>query len=373
MKKGWILLSVFLLPVIGLNAAIRCVIRGELSGLQTDEVLFVKATLDQRHHGDYVAVKDGCFEYTLSTEYPEAYKLIFVTSSPRKWYTFVFFPEEGELQFSIDSTGSYTVSGSTLSTLYQQFSVGEKAGFAAYGCALRDSVTQGKCTPSVKRRLMGLLSDMSKQKESYVREYFAGQRNEVFYYLVIEELQQTKFNRRELSEELLADYQQMAALYPSHPYTALGKLLADGLNSVRPGGRYIEFVAPDLEGNPVNITDRIRGKIALIDLWASWCMPCRAKARAMIPVYEKYKDKGFEVVGVAREFKNTDKMREAIAKDKYPWLQLVELDDSNRIWTRYMLGNAGGGVFLVNRDGTILLVNPTLEEIQSELIKWLGE
>lgn len=44
----------------------------------------------------------------------------------------------------------------------------------------------------------------------------------------------------------------------------------------------------------------------------------------MIPIYEKYKDKGFEIVGVAREFKNTERMKRAIAQDKYPWLQLVE-------------------------------------------------
>jgi len=168
-------------------------------------------------------------------------------------------------------------------------------------------------------------------------------------------------------------YRELAAKYPSHAYTALGKKLIDGFNLIRPGGRYVEFEAPDLNNKMVNITDRIKGKIALIDLWASWCMPCRAKAKAMIPIYEKYKDKGFEVVGVVREFKNTEKMQAAIAKDKYPWLQLVELDDRSQLWTRYRLGNAGGGMFLVDRDGTILLANTGVEEIQRELIRLFGE
>ena len=90
-------------------------------------------------------------------------------------------------------------------------------------------------------------------------------------------------------------------------------------------------------------------------------------------IYEKYKDKGFEIVGVAREFKNTERMKQAIAQDKYPWLQLVELDDGQKLWTRYMLGNAGGGVFLVDRDGTILAVNPKPEEVQKVLEQKLGE
>lgn len=232
---------------------------------------------------------------------------------------------------------------------------------------------QNKCTPAVKRKLMNLLSDLGKQKENYVREYFSGKRNEVFYYWLIEELKKTKENREELGEELFTDYQEMAKLYPQHPYTDLGKTLINGLNTIKPGGKYVEFIAPDLNGNLINITDKIRGKIALIDLWASWCIPCRTKAKAMIPIYEKYKDKGFEIVGIAREFKNTEKMKEAITKDKYPWLQLVELNDQNQIWTRYMLGNAGGGVFLVDPNGTILSVNPTPQEVEAELVKRFGK
>ena len=171
----------------------------------------------------------------------------------------------------------------------------------------------------------------------------------------------------EPDDELEKAYRVLAVKFPSSDYTRLGKMLLDGFREIRPGGRYVEFEAPDLEGRVVEVSDVIRGKVAVIDLWASWCMPCRAKAKAMIPLYEKYKDRGFEIVGVAREFKNTDRVRQAIEQDGYPWLQLIELDDSRRIWTRYMLGNAGGGVFLVDRDGTILAVNPKPEEVQSIL------
>ena len=72
-------------------------------------------------------------------------------------------------------------------------------------------------------------------------------------------------------------------------------------------------------------------------------------------------------MGVAREFKNTRNLELAIEKDRYPWLQLLELNDSHKIWTRYMLGNAGGGVFLIDRDGTILAVNPTAEQVREVL------
>ena len=72
--KYWIIL---LCGIIGLmsdsSAQSRCVIRGELSGLPTNEVQIVKATLDYRYHGAYAAVKQGKFEFVLDTEVPEAY------------------------------------------------------------------------------------------------------------------------------------------------------------------------------------------------------------------------------------------------------------------------------------------------------------
>ena len=59
----------------------------------------------------------------------------------------------------------------------------------------------------------------------------------------------------------------------------------------------------------------------------------------------------------------------AIERDGYPWLNLIELNDVNRIWRKYHAGNGGGKIVLVDRDGTILAVNPTTEEIAATLEK----
>lgn len=83
------------------------------------------------------------------------------------------------------SAGTCKISGSPLNLLYQQFRSEEQQGFSTYSQKLKDSVIQNKCTPAVKRKLMNLLSDLGKQKENYVREYFSGKRNEVFYYWLI--------------------------------------------------------------------------------------------------------------------------------------------------------------------------------------------
>jgi len=117
--------------------------------------------------------------------------------------------------------------------------------------------------------------------------------------------------------------------YPDHPFTWKMETAITG-NSTKVGGRYIDFSAPDAQGNEVKLSDKIGGHVALIDLWASWCGPCRRLSVSMIPVYEKYKDRGFTIVGVARENKLSDMVR-AAEQDGYPWLTLVELEDKAKI------------------------------------------
>lgn len=86
----------------------------------------------------------------------------------------------------------------------------------------------------------------------------------------------------------------------------------------------------------------------------------------MMPIYEKYKDRGFTVVGVAREDKRKN-MERALAQDGYPWLNLLELRDENKIWRKYGIEGSGGTTVLVDRDGTILAVHPTAEEVEEIL------
>ena len=321
---------------------VRCVVHGKLVGMEVEDVLLVDATLDSRYHGTKVVVKDHCFEDVLELPHAKGYKLIFVTRKPWKWYTVPFIAEDGEVDITVNVDKNYTVKGGKFNERYQKYR-------------------------ELQRQEIGW------KQYSFMHKFCEGQWDELYLFLVVEELQRRQTYQSELDEELERAYHVLAEKFVFSDYTRLGRMLVDGFHNIRPGGHYVDFEAPDLEGCKVKLSDVIKGKVAIIDLWASWCMPCRAKAKAMIPLYEKYKDRGFKIVGVAREFKNTDRMKQAIKQDDYPWLQLVELDDSYQIWTRYMLGNAGGGVFVVDRDGKILAVNPKPGEVQKILEQKLGE
>lgn len=155
--------------------------------------------------------------------------------------------------------------------------------------------------------------------------------------------------------------------YHDHPFTELMHTMINSTKAIRVGGQYIDFTAQDLLGNMVTLSEQITGKTALILLWSSWCGPCRSYAKKLIPLYETYKEKGFTVVGVARE-NSVQNAAAAIAKYGTPWLNLVELyDKALAIWLSYGVGNASGGYFLVDEQGTILAIGPSYEKVEQIL------
>lgn len=140
------------------------------------------------------------------------------------------------------------------------------------------------------------------------------------------------------------------------------------------GSHYVDFEAPDLDGKMHRLSEMAEGaKLVMLDLWASWCGPCRRASKEMIPLYEAYKGRGFKVIGIAREAETTEAMEAAISKDGYTWPQLVELDDRANIWSQYGVVNGAGRRILFNDEGEILALDPTIEELTAIVETHLGK
>lgn len=159
-------------------------------------------------------------------------------------------------------------------------------------------------------------------------------------------------------------------VYPDHPYSKVFDELDNTFEPV-PGNPFNDFTAPDFDGKEYTLSDLVNGRPALLDLWASWCGPCRTTSSSMIPVYNDFASKGFTIVGVARESGTPVFARKAVEEDGYPWLNLVDLDDKVGIWSLYRCSSAAGQVFLIGADGKIVAVNPSAEEVRAYLEKSL--
>ena len=195
---------------------------------------------------------------------------------------------------------------------------------------------------------------------------------ECFHMAKVEE-NAPRFYRHYWSEKLVL-YRQLydnlyCHLYTDHPIHQQITIAAKAYD-LRPGQKYIDYMVRNTDGQLVPISTLTAGKVVLINLWASWCGSCRGHSKAMIPVYEKYKDQGFTVVAIAREQKR-EAMENAAKHDGYPWPSLLELNDENHIWEKNGAQSGGGAEFLIDRDGTILSTSTDAEELEQQIKKAL--
>ena len=213
---------------------------------------------------------------------------------------------------------------------------------------------------SVKRKYEQIIDEMGLKKAEWLAEhpsFYAFAR--IYRDLSAFTPPQTRARMIEVYYNLLAN------LFPQHPYhsTILNEAAATQL---KPGFRYIDYIVPDGHGNDVMLSSLYKGKLIYIDLWASWCGSCRRHAKSLIPLYNKYKDRGFQIISFAREMKE-GAMEAAAAQDGYPWTSTAEINDEYRIWERNGVNNSAGGGFLIDEHGIILAVYPSADELEAIL------
>jgi len=86
------------------------------------------------------------------------------------------------------------------------------------------------------------------------------------------------------------------------------------LENVQPGHEAPDFTAKDINGKDFTMSS-LKGKVVIIDFWASWCVPCRKSNPHMLELYRKYHDQGLEMVYVSDDDSNPDAWRKAVEKD----------------------------------------------------------
>jgi peroxiredoxin len=95
------------------------------------------------------------------------------------------------------------------------------------------------------------------------------------------------------------------------------------LRTSTPGAQAPDFSGPTPSGEMIALSD-LKGKVVLLDFWASWCGPCRRENPNVVKMYEKYADKGFEILGVSLD-KDKARWEKAIADDGLEWLHISDL------------------------------------------------
>ena len=130
------------------------------------------------------------------------------------------------------------------------------------------------------------------------------------------------------------------------------------------GKAAIDFTTTDINGKQVKLSD-FRGKYVLLDFWASWCAPCRKKAKELRAIADRLARKNITMFSVSMDDKR-EQWEKATKEDNIDWTNTSELKKfkDNKIAADYKVTQLPT-LFLLNPDGVIIKQSPTIEELLS--------
>jgi len=111
------------------------------------------------------------------------------------------------------------------------------------------------------------------------------------------------------------------------------------------------FALKDLAGKPLS-NESLKGKVVLLDFWATWCAPCRKSMPELQALHRKYGDRGFTVVGISIDEGGPAKVRKYVASKKFTYPIALDSEQSPA-WTSYRV-KAVPAAFLIDREGRIV-------------------
>lgn len=325
------LLSIALTPVFFINANAQEKTTLKLSGQlkDSDKKVVYLQKFDNKNFitVDSAIVTNGHFDFKTKVELPELYGL---GTNPKNTPYYVFL-DRNPIKVVLDEQNgpNTTVTGSALQDEFNAFKTRKDVNISEYLKEKPSSLVSAyilyrnyayRLTPDQIRENIALLSPEN-QQSSYVKELHS---------------------------------------------------LLKVLDVVKIGNKAPDFTAKDPQGKEHRLSKNLSAKYTLIDFWAAWCVPCRKENPNVVAAYQKYKSKGFSVIGVSLD-KTADAWKEAIKADHLDWLQVSELV----FWKSEIIKLYGVRAipsnFLVDDKGTIVAKNLRGEQLQAKLAELLDK
>lgn len=365
----------FLLALVGLSlaacksktadlAADSYRVSGQLKGLSNDTILLIHRT-DEATFTDTAIAKGGAFSFTGKASEPQAYTLLWMKDGKKRRKEFFIENTAISISGNVDSIDKISVSGSGTQKKYEEFLVmvkplddkmdslsqvagkldeNDKAGMAALDTAYdlvdaQKKVLAGKFITDNPTSLVTAFIAL----RIYGVEPVAGKLDTI--YKSLDDHAQKGFYGKQLSGLITA-------------------LKQTEIGAVAP-----VFSLNDTNGRAISL-EQYRGKVVLVDFWASWCVPCRHENPNVVKAYRQYHPKGLEILGVSLDEKR-DKWIAAIAKDTLTWQHVSDLKYWNCAVAKQYAIRSIPNNYLIGKDGRIIAKSLHGEELQKKLAEVL--
>ena len=308
------------------------------------------------------AAKDGAFNFTGSgSEGSSLYYLTFGNTTPPGIP--VILENGAQVKLGVTKVGGayditlvggeYNKSMLSLYNLYTGFEK-EMEAFNAEVATIDATTVTEEIRTNTTQRYNKMISSRSEAIEQFIQNEPASPAT----YFAVKYLFQ-----KPASKLILIAADKMEKELPNSLYTKNLVSLAANIGPTVEGAIAPEISLKTPEGEILALSS-LRGKVVLIDFWASWCGPCRKENPNVKKIYEKYKDQGFEIYAVSLD-NNAAQWKGAIAKDGLAWKHVSELLGWKGTVSRaYGVGSIPQ-TFLLDKEGRIVKTGFRSHELES--------
>ena len=174
-----------------------------------------------------------------------------------------------------------------------------------------------------------------------------------------------------IPEFIYRQCQKWSPLHPDNTFVKEFCIAADKSNlPIMSGELMPDIHLPLVSGDTVNLFSMLGKKLTLLDLWASWCAPCRKETREeLIPLWNHYHDKGFQIIGYSIDA-NEGPWKNAIVKDGSKWIHASHLTGDSTPFMDALRISTIPANYLLDVDGKVLAKNLHGEELRDFMEKY---
>lgn len=275
-----------------------------------------------------------------------------------------FFLENGKIQAKLSENGS-TVSGTPNNDAYQEIR-NQANDLSLQMSALYDSMADTTLTEEQRQANIEKMGSIQEQMITVMKD---GIRKNITNAAGIHLLKQNYY---------YMDVNELAPLMPQIPATydndeAIIKIKdnVEKMKATAVGQKFTDFEMQAPDGKAVKLSDYAgKGKVVLVDFWASWCGPCRAEMPNVVAAYKKYQSKGFGIVGVSLD-RDAEAWKKAIKDLNITWPQMSDLKAWDCEGAKLYGVRSIPATVLVDQEGTIIARNLRGDAIEAKLAELL--
>ena len=308
-----------LITMISCSADTTFKISGNISNLNGD-LIYAKIVNESPVTLDTINIVDGMFNFNAQNLSEHDFRFLIPVSNQKKFIKIFIDNSDIQIKGNLDSLNNIIISGSKSHTLfenlmkeYEQINIETQLLVLEVQMAKNDE--DGVSVTNLQEKLY---ANEDKKPKLFIDFAKSHPNTNVSAWALLQIISFAEYN------ELATVYDLFSDKVKSSTYSKTLKHILDDLGKTAIGAEAPKFSLPNADGKNINLDD-FKGKVVLIDFWSPMCVYCRLENPHMVELYKKYKNKGFEIIGINVEGnEDLDVWQMVIEEDKLPWAQLLD-------------------------------------------------